>query len=813
MNIKEWCIKNGTDFSKINSEEDVKIKVLLPFLSYIGYNKNDFIFENSINVQIGTKKTKVRSDIEIQSDGKTQIVIDAKAPSEHITERDILQVTSYAKLISTPPASLAVVTNGTELINVNVITGEESDIFLGYKEFQALLNRQRKIEITDEELKEIKKVLITLRDREELNLILKKCKKVIESQEGIRTDLSFMEISKILIVKMAEERRVKNKRSNRFSKEYTEREARRLKISSIEIFNKLFEEAKQTYNIFDESYSKVEIKIKHDNSILKIVELLEPWSFLGTGEDIKGSVYEIFLKATLRGELGQFFTPRELVDFMVDLTNPQIGDIILDPACGSGGFLIKSFLKVNRDLLKEKLSEKDHRIKFLDLINKCLWGLEVDPDLHILAKINLVMHGDGYNNIYNVNTITCSKEEDGVDIPENSFDLILTNPPFSFSFEDKKYLSKYMLGVGKQSEQIDILFLEKCMRLLKEGKDVAIVLPEGLLNLPKFQYLRDFLLDESYLIVNISIPGGAFVPFGQSNAKTCILVLRKKLKNKPKYCFFADAVEIGYKCGKKEYKRYNRNDLNDFLKHYFEVSKDVKTTEWGGRSVWIEYEELEKKRLDAKYYLMKRYVKGLKKSGAQLRRLGDVATVTQPKITPSANSEKEYFYLEVPDITNYTGMISNIRRIKGKYINGQRVLFKKGDILFTRIYPDRMRIIMVPDEIESGVCSGEIYIIYPKNKDELNPYALLMTLKSSIVMNQVKDRISGTSTSRPRISDRHLREVLIPVLSKDNQIEIARLSRKSIEDYWISSQNYLRSTKKIMGYLGDDLNINLIRSV
>ena len=242
-----------------------------------------------------------------------------------------------------------------------------------------------------------------------------------------------------------------------------------------------------------------------------------------------------------------------LVNSMIDIVNPNMNHKILDPACGSGGFLIHSFLKIKREMI-----EKDQK-NIKKFIDSSLWGFEIDSDLHILAKINLIMHGDGYSNIHNANFI--SYNEDNI---KSTFDIILTNPPFSFPIENKEQLSMYNLGKNKNSEQIDILYVEKCLRLLKEDGVLAIVLPEGLLNLPTYKYFREYTLQEADLLGNISIPAGAFIPFGLSNSKTCILFLKKKGNKSIDYVFMADAAEIGYEIGKKEYKRHNRNDLIDF---------------------------------------------------------------------------------------------------------------------------------------------------------------------------------------------------------------------------------------------------------
>jgi type I restriction enzyme M protein len=659
------------------------------------------------------------------------------------------------------------------------------------------IESEKKEGLDENQSLEVDRAIYTQKNFNELGKVIKKCKKIIEAEEGIRSDISFKEITKIILTKMYEEKRGMAGESNRFCRKFL------IKSNNpIKEFQNLFNDAKNAYAIYDESKESIKPLVKHDENLLNIVDLLENWSFLGIDEDIKGMLYEVFLKASLRGDLGQFFTPKELVNSMIDLVNPQLNNRILDPACGSGGFLIHSFLKIKKEVEQK---DKDKIKKFID---SSLWGFEVDSDLHLLAKINLIMHGDGYSNIHNANFI--SYKDDDI---KSTFDVILTNPPFSFPVESKEHLKMFELGKDRTSEQIDILYVEKCLRLLKDDGVLSIVLPEGLLNLPTYRYFRDFILDKADLVGNISIPAGAFIPFGQSNSKTCVLILKKKGKQKIEYSFIADAVEIGFEVGKKEYKRHNRNDLIDFVNHYKSNNRTVKTSEWGGRSAFVKKSMIDPERLDAKYYFMKLYLEEIKKSGANVKKLSEIATITQKRINPSKTPDKEFYYLEVPDISEDTGMIGNIRKIKGKYINGNKVHFKSGDVLFTRLYPDKNRIIIVPEEIKEGVCSDEIYLIRPKDAKEVNPYVLLAALKSSMVTNQVKDLISGSSSSRPRLKDKDLHGVLIPVLTTKQNDEIASKMKKIVDEHWNACQGYLYGYKDILSNFGDDIIKDLIRKV
>ncbi|WP_313127053.1 N-6 DNA methylase, partial [Proteiniclasticum ruminis] len=495
MSLLSFIKDNIPNFnSSIRSEEDLKVKAVIPYLKSLGYTDDDMQFESPMEVVIGSKKVTVFSDIEIMINNNIELVLDVKKPAHGITQKDILQASSYAKLRNTPPALMSVITNGIDTITTNTFTGEQIKDIPTKSQLLKKVNNSKKKAYSEIQLQEVKSVLLTLLEPEELFRIINTSKNVIEKKGLIRSDQSFKEITKIILVKMNEERRVfSDIGQNRFSKEYLEKFSRANNVSIIDAFIRLFNEAKETYpNIYPENEGN--LQLSDDHALLKVVEDLSPFSFLGTGEDIKGAVYEIFLKGTLRGDFDQYFTPREIVDFIISLADPEFDDVFLDPACGSGGFLIQAFNYVNQKIINLKGSEVERKKKFSTLVDKNIWGHEADNDLHVLAKINLIMHGDGWNNIYQGDTLLSTNLKDSF------FDLVITNPPFTIKYDFPDTLSKYELGIGKQKEELDILFVEKSLMLLKPGGDLYIVLPEGLLNNNSYQYFRNWLMEKADLL-------------------------------------------------------------------------------------------------------------------------------------------------------------------------------------------------------------------------------------------------------------------------------------------------------------------------
>ncbi len=816
----DWI--NETEENKLllktcKNEEELKIKLLVPFLTdVLSYDKNNEIaYNGKISVTIGTKTHHFFDDVELLVDGEIQIIIDTKNPNDSINPKDILQVNSYAKLCKAPYALYGIVTNGYETVVTDISTGRQSNKFPSKKELLSKINKGRRDNIKEINLESIKSILYTINNSSELYKAISKCKDSIEKKGLIRSDQSFKEMTKILLVKMHEERRRLDGQPYRFGEEVIKINASHNHIKEIDYFNKLFIDAKKTYpGIYQDD--DISLAIKDNDCLLEVIRNIENYSFIGTGDDIKGEVYEIFLKSSLRGDMDQYFTPRPIVDFMVKYADPEVGEKVLDPACGSGGFLIQAFSHVNNKIVNMNLSEKDAQKKFDNLTESCLWGNEADYELHILAKINMIMHGDGWNNIKQGDTLISS-------LPKNYFDLILENPPFTIPYNYPNVLENYEMGKNddgkvKQSEELDILFVEKSLELLKEGKEMYIILPEGLLNLKSYDFFRKWLLSKADIILSVSLPRGAF-SIGSSATKACILGLRKKsinLKDKPKYVFVGNAEEIGYFLGKKEYKEHNMNDLSKFIEWKNEIFNGIKRTNFGGECGWIDIEDISYVRFDGRYLLNMIARKELQNQFKKIVPLKDICTIKTDEESPQIL--EMYNYLEICDISPVTGTITNVRKVQGINLAGKYYKFSACDIIFSRINPRKSRVAIAPPITGYGITSKEAYILNILDDNPyINPkykYALCAILQSSTVQNQMIRLTTGSSSSRERIyPEEFLNEVYVPVLP----IEVLEVLHNNIEkitkDLWDISQNYLLKCQENQQLLGENFSLEDIRSI
>ena len=436
--------------------------------------------------------------------------------------------------------------------------------------------------------------------RENFTKTLYKCHSIIRNNDKLSPEAAFDEISKILFIKTIYER--DNSKNQIFSldiyiKEKIDFEKYRFNERK-DFYQFLFEQTKKDY-IDDDLFEPTEIIRIRENSFEAIVKELEIYNLSTTSDDVKGIAFEQFLGKTFRGELGQFFTPRTIVDFMVEVLDPQETETICDPCCGSGGFLIKAFeyvrakieakVQQEKELIKqeyytetyEKLSDvekekiDDKVNKFFSQLNEelninndksrirtlsydCIFGTDANPRMSRTAKMNMIMHGDGHGGVHhndgllNVNGIF-----------ENRFDVILTNPPFGARVEKslkiteadkytdeeriKKYQKRYgdeynkalkqvnnnigkplvsLYKMGAMSTLTEVLFIERCLNLLKPGGRMGIVLPEGVLNNSNLQKVRDYVESKAKILLIVSIPQDVFIASG-ATVKPSLLFFKK----------------------------------------------------------------------------------------------------------------------------------------------------------------------------------------------------------------------------------------------------------------------------------------------
>ncbi len=364
-----------------------------------------------------------------------------------------------------------------------------------------------------------------------------------------------------------------------------------------EVENRIIEIFKDVRTYLPEVIDKDDRISLDTNSIVYVVGELQNYSLINCERDVIADAFEIFIGHALKGGQGQFFTPRNVVQMMVDILQPLETDKIIDPACGSGGFLIDALKYVwdAADKKYQKLGWKKEQIENqkIKIATNNFRGLDKDYFLSKVAKAYMNLIGDGTTGILCEDSLENPnnwKQETQLKIQLESFDIVLTNPPFGskipVSGEEK--LKQYDLahqwkknktegGWDKQKikdkEAPQILFIERCFQLLKDGGKMAIVLPEGTFGNTDLGYIRQFILEKSRLIAVIDIPIETFMP--NTGTKTSILVvqkLNKKEINSDYPVFMAIAETCGHD---RRGNETEQDDISEIAYQFNEWKKKV----------------------------------------------------------------------------------------------------------------------------------------------------------------------------------------------------------------------------------------------
>jgi type I restriction enzyme M protein len=385
----------------------------------------------------------------------------------------------------------------------------------------------------------------------------KRCHDYLYGNQNMRGDRAFWQLLYLIFAKILDERST----SREFFVGATERNTEAgLKRVAARI-RKLFDRVKEEYGDVFEGNEKIEL---NDRALAFIAAELSRYNLLGTDTDAKGTAYEAITSTTLKRERGQFFTPRNVIRMMVDMVAPEPGKKMLDPACGSGGFLVVALAHARRRFLVDdecpypdqpvprELKRIEPRLR--DYAKKCLFGIDMDPELRKAARMNMVMNNDGHGNIACFNSLELGIHKDQNDEMarlakatgggHGQFDYVFTNPPFGARIPvvDPDILRAFELGhawrridgtwhqgavQGKVSPEI--LFIECCYKFLKPGTGVmAIVLPNGILGNPgeQMEAVRAWMLRRMELLASVDLPAEAFLP--QVSVQASCVFLRRR---------------------------------------------------------------------------------------------------------------------------------------------------------------------------------------------------------------------------------------------------------------------------------------------
>jgi len=574
------------EMNREGNEENVKNMIVVPLLEILGWRKiQNMDFEHPV-------LRNKRADIALLLDkknGMPDVIVETKKLHEPL-EPHITQALMYA---FDKGIEWVVLTNGDEIqIYKSFIpkTSENERLVvrpsIKRTELKSRFDALKKVLGVEEfraETERIEQIGDQLISEDEFSNIVVEAENIMRNtSEMAKTGkAAFDEFNKILFVKLREDDRVLLNAN--YKRKFTVKEVElqgspkegeeKLEKDRYEYIQHQFTSLMGEYTakeiqIFDVNHRQIELT---SGVVRNILALLEPYNIRKSSVVAKAKVYEQFIDAIFRGKEGQYFTPRTIVEFMVDLVGIQYGSQgmrVLDPACGSGGFLVAAYDRMKEDLdrkykkiapsgeLTEEFKDENSRKEYAGAVERLrhiFIGIDKDGDLAATTRMNMIMHGDGSVNVYYANSLDKDNERIKKIVSEaNPVEVILTNPPMGLkigiknkktkkvSEDDTRILNQYTVSKRKwdkktqklvstkaRMQDSQALFLERSLDLLMEGGYLCTVIDDGILSNPSDRYVREYVKTRAVVKAVISLPEKTFKS-KKTGVKASIILLQKK---------------------------------------------------------------------------------------------------------------------------------------------------------------------------------------------------------------------------------------------------------------------------------------------
>lgn len=846
------------------TEDDVENKFLQElFTKELGYDINkDLKWKEAVKYQEGRKKITKFADLIIYKNEKPVMIVETKKPTESVID-NIGQVDSYS---FAKEVRYSIITNGRKIIlREYLAANKKANIInmsiekLHQMDYMPLINIVSKEKIDTNIENEVLDNQNNSNEITDYRRFFRSIHNVIRDNEKLDPASCFDEFSKILYLKMADEQYRHDKEKNNYFDLNKFKNVPRQE--PMKLINDWFEDAMKHYysDVFEEI---PELKVSL-TTLEKVLIKLENFYVKDDKMDIKGRAFEEFLPSQLRGKgLGQFFTPRKIVDFMVELADVDINDIIIDFACGSGGFLIKSFAKMKEIL--NRLPEATFKSigttkeKFEENLKKNqIFGIDAEPRAVRVAKMNMMLWGDG-RKIVRGNGLA-RVDWQNTPYPLSEYDenndnsgcsLILANPPF-IKEKDPEILKMYSLAEGKNSVDAQTLFLERGINLLRPGGRMLIVLPEGILSNDDSIKTREFILRNAKIKAIIELPTHTFVQSGVDTINTVVLYLEKyetDLKNKIdeitkdtntaienistiKKCdelnyniFLASAENVGFepngrifvKNGEKTdldiiMEKYKATDIDNekiniiynSLKDYEIESKNMRGKHNRSDFMTLNIKNIEN-RLDPSYYLFWKNIGNDFNNFVPLSEYNITLYNNKLKLITEEDLDKEFTVCSV-NKNNYYNLLEFSEYKTGDELSQEsqkKMIVSKGTIVYNPYRASIGSFSVVPEEFDNCLTSGAYYNFSVENFDE----QLLVTLFKTPIYNKYI-KILSTGSVRDNFSDTYLKRILVPKLDKKQQKQLLDILLDKNNNILQKQKDIKEDLIEKMTFLYEKLNI------
>jgi type I restriction enzyme M protein len=519
-----------------------------------------------------------------------------------------------------------------------------------------------------------------------------------------------------------------------------------------------------------------------------IVGRLQYISLSRTAGDVKGEAFQSFVYRHQRGDRGEFFTPHPIVRLAVQMIVPKPNEKVCDPACGTAGFLIQTI---------SYLSHKHRQVDKVGYVQRNLRGIEFNPDVALPASIRLAFEGGNGTEITCANALLENEQLNG------TFDVVLTNPPFGSKgkVEDQRILKSYLLArrwnrtatngweathqvLGGQSPEI--LFIEKCLRLLRPGGRMAIVLPDGLLQNVSNSHIRFWIRSQAKVHAVVSIPQEAFVPYG-TGIKTSLLLLQKLPADAPNV-FMARIRNIGYDVkGQPVYRREDSGKpvrsssgapvLDDDTEGIAQAYVNFNNSELESRNenIFMVKSESLNSRLDVEHYLPRdqELIEHLKAQGA--KPLGALADILKESDDFRLAADAEIKYIAISDVDSRSMQVVSPQVIVAHEAPSRATYRVQTSDIITAVAGAstgtlKQATALVTEEEDGAICSNGFAVL--RNVHGVEPLFLLAYMRTEFYLRQVRRMMTGHAI--PCISIDDLSKVLVPIPPTSEQKEIAK---------------------------------------
>lgn len=783
--------------SVLTNEGDVtgyELPGLVKDLADRGFDPNAVAYKHTITVQQGRKKRVIEADAIFfeETSRRTALVVIETKPPEPFKKDDAAQAISYARLLENV-APFAVLTNGLEVRAYDVLSKKQVPI-------ESVTEAAAKAKLkhllgTGDLVAEARHELFRVENVQDYKRILRACHNAIRNNEGFDPTKAFDELSKVMFTKLYEEKH----HGERFNlKKYDAMAA-----DGVNIIHSIFAQTK-TDPDFKGLFDSDAIIELNDRTTRQLVAQFENYDLSLTEFDVKGEAFEHFLGDTFTGGLGQYFTPRNVVDFMIAASNPKIGETVVDPFCGTGGFLIAWHSAVSSLISGMPVADAEKATRFKTLDESSIFGIDWNERTAQACRMNLSMHGDGESsgNVFKQSgfsdaVTTNSNGSEETRIGGAMFDKCLTNPPFGATESDPQILAAHDLGRGRNSIERAALAMERAIHLTKPGGLIAIVIMDGILANPSMKFVRDWMRRHAKVNAMVSLNPETFEGYG-GRANTSILFLEKRdsaLDSVPEDedpVFMAMCHNSGYAPNGREIEG---NDLIEILdayqswldgdsiesdlawaeplrerldpRHYWrpagvvttsaELSASLRTANTGLRALVNEVEALQSDYEVSKVDDPGQFVQ------TKIGNLLEEITWKNTKIRLQADQT----YAEVG--VRWWGGGAYVRsRRRGSEIKASYMMpVEDGSLIYNRMFAFRASFAIAGDEVSGGYVSNEFPMFRAKESDHdasllLKWIVHVLTAPSSVGLIDAESQ-GSTKTSRNRLNQRTLLDLMIPV--------------------------------------------------